>query len=82
VNIRLNRLRARFLGGKHGIPRLVELLAIVLLTSAVFVVVPLGFECKSTQVQHLLLHDELERIEVGAQLQVAADKGSGPLRRT
>ena len=68
VNIRLNKLRARFLGGKYGIPKLVELLVIVLITSGLFVVLPLGFECKSTAVKDLLQH-ELVRIQGRGQLQ-------------
>ena len=69
VNIRLNRLRGRWKNKWRGGGALLELLVVVLLTSAIVVVVPLGFSCKSTQVQHLLLDDELARINAGTQLQ-------------
>ena len=69
ANVRLNKLRGGWKTKWRGGGALLELMVVVVLSSAVCVVVPLGFRCKSTQVQDLLLHDELARIQAGTQLQ-------------
>ena len=85
ANVRLGLWRKKWLGGKpkaHVAKRLAELFCIVLLSAAVFTVVPTAFECKSTKVKDLLHHDEIARIQAGARLQcVEVDVYTQFLRR-